>query len=139
MVQGRLVVRRPLRHAGQAFAFLAWRSFGFVGTWWRRSIESAFGMDMADEVDVGGQVGQDALAAVGAVAGDEDLVVGKPGGDREISSTASWGRVRWLGSGLGLVLALFFFPLVRPWRLRYSRVGDGQGRRPWWVPRRDGR
>ena len=35
---------------------------------------------MADEVNVGRQVTEDALTAVGAVAGDDDLLVGEPGG-----------------------------------------------------------
>ena len=37
---------------------------------------------MADEVNVGGEVGQDALAAVSAVAANEDLVVRKPFSDQ---------------------------------------------------------
>ena len=87
----------------------------------RRSVQGAFGMDMADEVDVAGQVRQHALAAVGAVAGDEDVVVGKPGGDQgnqldgQLGSGAMVGIGAWPWSG---ALVLFFLPLVRPWRLR---------------------
>ena len=45
------------------------------------------------------------------------------------SSTASSGRVRWLGSALGfLALAWPFFPFVSPWRLRYSRAATGKAK-----------
>ena len=76
-------------------------------------------MDMADEMHVGGKFGQHAFAAVGAVAADQDVASGNHEATKEISSTASWGRVRWLGLGLVLlVLVWFFLPLVSPWRLR---------------------
>ena len=38
---------------------------------------------MADEVNVGRQVREDALTAVGAVTGDDDLIVGKPLGHHD--------------------------------------------------------
>ena len=61
----------------------------------RRLVERSLGMDMADEVDVGRQVREDALAAVGAVAGDDDLIVGEPpAATMLMSSRASSGRVR---------------------------------------------
>ena len=81
------------------------------------------------QVNVVGKLGQDALAAVSAVAADEDVIVGKPVETKVISSTASSGRVRWLGSALGLaVLVLAFLPLVSPWRLRYSRMETGKAK-----------
>ena len=52
-------------------------------------------MHMADEVNVGRQVREDALTAVGAVTGDDDLLVG--GSHRAtimMSSRANSGRVR---------------------------------------------
>ena len=39
-------------------------------------VECSLGMHMADEVNVGRQVREDALTAVGAVTGDDDLIVG---------------------------------------------------------------
>ena len=87
----------------------------------RRFVECPLGMDVADEVNVLGQVGEHALAAVGAIAGDdEDLVVGEPGRrqfdefDGQFRAGAMVGR-----SALGfLALAWPFFPFVSPWRLR---------------------
>ena len=66
-------------------------------------------MDMADEVNVGRQVRQDALAAVGAVAGDEDFVLGKPTGDQGNELDGQFGagamvRVPFRFAGFGLVL-----------------------------------
>ena len=37
-------------------------------------------MDTADEMDIGGQMRQDAPTAIGAVTEHEDLVVGEPAG-----------------------------------------------------------
>ena len=68
----------PLFHAGQPVPFLAGRSFAFffLGRSWL--VECSIGMHMADEVNVGRQVREDALTAVGAVTGDDDLLVGEP-------------------------------------------------------------
>ena len=49
---------------------------------------------MADEMNVGRQVREDALTAVGAVTGDDDLIVGEPLGHQMMSSRANSGRVR---------------------------------------------
>ena len=99
-------------------------------------------MDMADEMNVGRQMRQDALTAVGAVAGDDDLVVGEPPGDQvdEFQGQFRSGAMIRIVLGLGgFLLAFFplrfFFPLVSPWRLRYSRAAMGKAK-TWWVPRR---
>ncbi len=72
----------PGLHPGRAFPFLAGPSLGFLRLGRRRFVEGSLGVDTADEVDVGGQVRQDALAARGAVAGDDDFIVGEPRGDQ---------------------------------------------------------
>src|SRR5271157_6117965 len=59
-------------------------------------------MHMADEVNVGRQVREDALTSVGAVTGDDDLIVGEPLGhhDDEFRPrlAASPGWKRWARS-----------------------------------------
>ena len=79
-------------------------------------------MDMADEVNVLGQVGQHALAAVGAIAGDDDGVVGEPGRRQFDEFDGQFRAGAMVGSrlvlGLALALAWPFFPLVSPWWLR---------------------
>ena len=60
---------------------------------------------------------QHALAAVGAVAGDEDLVVGKPGGDQGNQLDRKLGPGAMVGVGLGfagLGLVLFAFGEALP-------------------------
>ena len=62
---------------------------------------------------LGGQVGQDALAAVGAVAEDDDLVVGEPPGhqgDEFQGQFRSGAMIRDRALGLGD----FFRPFLRP-------------------------
>ena len=77
-------------------------------------------MDMADEVNVGRQMTEDALAAVGAVAGDDDLVVGEPPGGQvdQFQGQFRSGAMIGIVLGLGRFCPGFFFPLVSPWRLR---------------------
>ena len=53
----------PLLHAGQPVPFLAGRSFAFFFLGSRRLVEGSIGMHMADEVNVGRQVREDALTA----------------------------------------------------------------------------
>src|SRR5262249_30985114 len=77
---GRIV--RPGGHTGQTVAFFAGRAFALGGAWRSRSVERTLGVNMADQVNVGGQFRQDALAAVGAVSADEDVVVRKPRGNQ---------------------------------------------------------
>ena len=73
----------PLLHAGQPVPFLAGRSFAFFFLGRRRLAAGSIGMHMADEVNVGRQVREDALTAVGAVTGDDDLLVGEPLGHHD--------------------------------------------------------
>ena len=73
----------PLLHAGQPVPFLAGRSFAFFFLGRRRLVECSIGMHMADEVNVGRQVREDALTAVGGVTGDDDLLVGEPLGHHD--------------------------------------------------------
>ena len=56
----------PLLHAGQPVPFAGWAPplrFSFLGV---RFVECSIGMHMADEVNVGRQVREDALTAVPA-------------------------------------------------------------------------
>jgi len=100
----------PLLHPGQLVSFLAGRSFGFLSFGRRRFVERSLGMDMADEMNIGGQMRENALTAVGAVAGDEDLLVGEPLGhhdDEFQGQFRSSAMIRIvLGFG-GFLLALF--------------------------------
>ena len=59
-------------------------------------------MDMADEMDVGRQMREDALAAIGAVAGDDDLVVGEPLGDQFDQLQGEFGSRAMIRIVLGL-------------------------------------
>ena len=70
---GRRLVGRPLGHARQAVPLLARRPLLLRRPRRRRLVQRRIGGDPADQVDVPGQVLQDALAAVGAVAADDDL------------------------------------------------------------------
>ena len=84
-------------------------------------------------MDVGGQFRQDAVAAVGAVAATRMSSSGNQAATRWISSRASSGRVRWLGSGLALAALALAGHL--PWPFSLWSVpggcdradGDGQG------------
>ena len=74
-------------------------------------------MDAADEMDVFGQLQQDALAAVGAVAGDDDFVVGEPGRGQfdEFDGQLRAGAMVGIGLGLfgfGSALLAFREPLA---------------------------
>src|SRR6478736_7464657 len=85
-------------------------------------------MDMADEVDVGGQVRQDALAAVGAISRDHDLVVGKPGGDQgnEFDGQLRAGAV--VGGRFGSnLLGLVFLAFGQALAVAIQAHGNGQG------------
>ena len=57
-------------------------------------VKRTLGMNVADEVNVGRQMREDALAPVGAVAGEDDLIVRIPLATKWMSSRASSGRVR---------------------------------------------
>ena len=89
---------------------------------------------MADEVNVGRQVREDALAAVGAVTGDDDLLVGEPLGhhDDEFQGQFRPGAMIRIVLGFGgFLLALFplriLFPLGQPLAVAVQAHGDGQG------------
>ena len=76
---------------------------------------------MADEMDVGGQMRENALAAVGTVAGDDDLIVGEPLGrqDDEFQGQFRSGAMIRIVLGFGgffwpFFPFGFFFPLVSP-------------------------
>src|SRR5438132_7094801 len=119
----------PLAHAWQTHAFFARRPFAVFGTWRWRSIESAFGMNVANEMGIGRKVGQYALAAIGAVAGDEDFIMRKPrchqGNqfDRELRP----GPVIGIGFAFG-GLVLVLFPLGEPLAVTIEPEGDRQGK-----------
>ncbi len=59
-------------------------------------------MDVADEVHVVGQVAEHALAAVGAIAGDDDGVVGEPGRRQFDEFDGQFRASPVVGVGLGL-------------------------------------
>src|SRR5271157_4452532 len=100
----------PLLHSGQAVALLAGPSFAFSLLGSRRLVECSLGMHMADEVNIERQVREDALTSVGAVAGDDDFIVGEPLGnhDDEFPGQFRSGAMIRILLGLGgFLLALF--------------------------------
>src|SRR5207253_1474262 len=86
-------VRGPLGHARQTSAFLSGWTFGSLFLGRRRFVERSLGMDMADEMNVRGEVRKNALTAVGAVTEDDDLIVGEPSG-REMDEFEGQSRSR---------------------------------------------
>jgi len=60
-------------------------------------------MDVADEVDVLGQVGEHALAAIGAIAGDDEGVVGEPGRRQFDEFDGEFRAGAMVGIGLGFL------------------------------------
>ena len=78
-VHGLVLDLRPTRFMpGSGFPFLRAGPLRLFRLGRRGPVERPFGMDMADEVNVGRQMTEDALAPGEAVAGNEDLIVGKP-------------------------------------------------------------
>src|SRR5512135_3757235 len=63
-----------------SFALLSRPTWGLLGLRRCRFVERRLGMDSADELNLGGQVRQDASTSIGAVAEDDDLIVGEPSG-----------------------------------------------------------
>ena len=90
-----------------------------------RFVQRPLGMDVADQLHVGRQLLQHAGPAVGAVAADEQLSLGKPACHQGNQLHGQFRPGAVVGVPLRLLRLLpssaFFFPLVRPWRLRYSR------------------
>ena len=68
----------PLLHARETGPFLSRRSLASLLLDGGTFVKRALGMNMADEVNVSRQMRENALASVGAVAGEDDLVVGVP-------------------------------------------------------------
>ena len=142
---GLLGVGGPLGHARQTIAFLAGRPPGPSESW-EAPVRRAPPWDgPADEMNIGGQVRQDASTAIGAVTEHDDLIVGEPPGHQmdEFQGQFRSGAMigiglawlwpwPWLGFGRAfLALAAFpllFFPLVSPWRLMYSRAAMGKAK-----------
>ena len=120
----------PRGHAGQAPPFRARPPlFLDVRIGGRcRFVERCFGMDTADEMNILGQLGEHALAAVGAVAGDDESVVGKPGRRQfdEFDGQFRPGamvRIGLGGGGFGPTLLSFRQPLA----IAIEPRGDGEG------------
>lgn len=92
-------------------------------------------MDTADEMNVGGELRQDAVAAVGAVAADEDVIVWKPRGnqgdqlDGELRTSAMIGVGLGFG-GLGFALFTFGHALAIAIEPHGDRQSKDLGRRP---------
>ena len=103
---GLLGVGGPLGHARQTIPFLAGPTLGPLDLGRCRLVERRLGMDVADEMDIGGQVRQDAPTAVGAVAEQEDLIVGEPAGRQEDEFQGQFRSGAMIGIGLALALAL---------------------------------
>ena len=83
---------------------------------------------------VGGQA-TGRLSAIGAAAGDDDLIVGEPrGGQLDHQFEGQFRLCATIGScsdrdDLSRPSSPpFFFPLVRPWRLRYRRMAMGKAK-----------
>ena len=109
----------------------------------RRLVEGSFGMDMADEVDVGRQLTRGCFAAVGAVTGDEDLIVGKPGGGQDNQFEGQFRPGAMIRIVLGLVLlgllAVLLLPLGESLAVAIETDRRRARRRLWWGPRTDER
>ena len=101
LLPGLAGVGGPVGHAGQARPLLA------AGPFWpgwrrrRRRVQGPLGVDVADQIDVGRQVPQHALAAVGAVAADQDLPLGKPGGEQPDQLHGQFGPGAMVGDRAG--------------------------------------
>src|ERR1700685_4156915 len=104
-------VLSPGGHAGQAVPLFARTALAFYVRcdfrWW--SVQGSLGMDATDEMNIGGQVRQNAFAAVGAITGDDEGIARKPARgevnqfDGQLRTTA---MIRVL---LGFCLAFFAF------------------------------
>jgi len=87
-------------------------------------------MDMADEMDVRRKLRQDALAAVGAVARNEQVAFRKPRGgqgnqfDGQLGTRAMVGRSF---SFLDFLITWFLLALGEPLTIAIEAFGDGQG------------
>ena len=138
LVEGKLRPRflgivGPVGHARQTLALLAWRPLAAFGRRWRQSIQSAFGMDVTDEMNVVWQVRQNALATIGAVAGDDDGIAGKPGGGQVKQLDGQLRPGAMIAFGLG-GLGVFLLALGQALAVAIEPHGDRQredfGRRP---------
>ena len=87
----------------------------------------AFTMHVADEMDVGWELRQDALAALGAVAGDEDVALGKPGGGQGNQLDGQLRPRAMIGRRFGLLgfLAVLLLALGDPLPIAIEALGDG--------------
>ena len=81
---------------------------------------------MADEVNVGGQMRENALAPVGTVAGEDDLVVGVPLGHQLNEFEGQLGSSAMIGIGLG-GFAPPLLPLGESLTIAVQPHGDRQG------------
>jgi len=85
-------------------------------------------MDVADEVNIFGQVAEHALAAVGAIAGDNDGVVGKPGRRQFDEFDGPFRAGAMAGVNLGLFgFGLALLPFREPLSVAVEPHGHGQG------------
>ena len=88
-------------------------------------------MDVTDEMNVWGQMRENALAAVGTVAGDEDLLVGEPLGHQndEFQGQFRSGAMIRIVLGFAEILLPFcslrvLFPLGQPLAVAVQAHGD---------------
>jgi hypothetical protein len=85
-------------------------------------------MDVADEVNVFGQVTEHTLAAVGTIAGDDDRVVGEPGRRQFDEFDGQFRAGAMAGIGLGLFgIGLALLPFREPLAVAVKPCDDGEG------------
>ncbi len=85
-------------------------------------------MDVADQVNVLGQVPQHALTAVGAIAGDDDGVVGEPGGRQFDEFDRQFRACAMVGIGFGLLgFGLRLLAFGEPLSIAIESCRHGQG------------
>ena len=93
-----------------------------------RPVKRALGMNVADEVNVGRQMRENALAPVGAVAGEDDLVVGIPLGNQLNEFEGQLGSSAMIGIRLGFGgFAPTLLPFGKSLSIAVQPHGDRQG------------
>ena len=131
---GLLRVRRPLGHARQTVPLLAGWSALTLAPRRGHVEERGVGRDPADEMDVGGEMRQDALTTISTVTEHDDLIVGEPAHHQADEFQGQFRSGAVVGIGLGFRLdpapgrfPLAFLPLGEPLAVDVQPAGDRQG------------